>query len=101
MIKLLLKFLFSLAIGVAWYNVADDGGFAIALTLFIFVLLVLLMRPIEFQSPEKREDYIQKMKEKKERRLKMEAKQKEELARIRRLNKAKEEQKMMEYKDKF
>ena len=101
--KLFLKFVFAAIIGVMWYRVSgdDNSAMAIALTLFIFVLLVLLMRHIEFQSPEKREEFIEQMREKKERLLQLEAKQKEELARIKRLNKAKKEQEMLEYREKF
>ncbi len=100
--KLVFKFLVALVIGVAWHKVGgNDSDIAIAITLFIFVLLVLLMRPIEFQSPEKREEYIQKMREKKERRLRIEAKQREEFARMRKLNKEREEKKMMEYREKL
>ncbi|WP_104697811.1 MULTISPECIES: hypothetical protein [unclassified Helicobacter] len=100
--KLFLKFVFASIIGVMWYRVGgDDSTMAIAITLFVFVLLVLVMQPIEFQSPEKREEYIQKMREKRERRLMIEAKQKEELLRMKKINKAKEEQRLAEYREKF
>ncbi|RDU72634.1 hypothetical protein CQA57_06620 [Helicobacter anseris] len=100
--RLFLKFIFASTIGLMWYRISgDDSAMAIALTLFIFVLSVLVMRPIEFQSPEKREEYIQKMREKKERRQMIEAKQKEELARMKKINKIKEDQRLAEYKKKF
>ena len=99
--KLFLKILFSSIIGITWYRLSgDDTAVAIASTLFIFVLLVLLMRPIEFQSPKKREEYIKKMKEKRERRLALEQKQKEELERLKKMRKIKDEQMIIEIKEK-
>lgn len=100
--KFFLKFLFSIIIGLMWYQVdsADDFATAIASALFLFLLLILLVRPIEFQSPEKREEYIQAMREKRERKIALEKKQKEELARLKKVRKIKDEESMMEFKEK-
>ena len=100
--KVFLKFVFSVVIGLIWYRISetDDVAMAIASALFIFVLLVLLVRPIEFQSPEKREEYIQNMKEKRERKRALEEKQKEELMRLKKMRKIKDEQSTMDFKQK-
>ncbi|PAF53149.1 hypothetical protein BKH42_07490 [Helicobacter sp. 13S00482-2] len=71
---------------------ADDSGF-VAIVLFIFVMFVLLVKPIEFQSPTQREDYIAQMKKKREQRLAIQSKQKEEQLRLYKSNQEREEKK--------
>ncbi|RDU55144.1 hypothetical protein [Helicobacter sp. MIT 01-3238] len=80
--KLFLKILLASLIAMCWNWIAPNSS-DVTITLFIFVLAVLMMNPVKFQSPEKREEYIQKIREKKEQKLAIARKQQEEKARLR------------------
>ncbi|PAF48698.1 hypothetical protein BKH41_05370 [Helicobacter sp. 12S02232-10] len=99
--KIFLKVLAASFIGGVWYHIGGENSAVIALVLFIFMLFILLMKPIEFQSPEKREDYMQQLKKKRERRLALEAKQKEEQLRLHKANLEREEKRKRELKNKL
>ncbi|MDO7253613.1 hypothetical protein [Helicobacter cappadocius] len=94
--KIFLKILIASLIAGLWYHMnGDESGF-VAIALFIFVLFVLLVKPIEFQSPAQREDYIQQMKKKREQKLAIETKQKEEQLRLYKANQEREEKRKKE-----
>ncbi|PAF42489.1 hypothetical protein [Helicobacter sp. 11S02596-1] len=99
--KIFFKVLIACFIGGIWYHIGGQNSPATALILFIFMLFILLMKPIEFQSPEKREDYMQQLKKKRERRLALEAKQKEEQIRLHKANQEREEKRKRELRNKF
>lgn len=92
-VKIFIKLLIASLISGMWYHIGGDGSGFVAIVLFIFVLFVLLLKPIEFQSPTHREEYIQEMKKKRERKLAIEAKQKEEQLRLYKANQEREEKK--------
>ncbi|PAF50808.1 hypothetical protein [Helicobacter sp. 13S00477-4] len=99
--KVFLKVLLAALIGYIWYYIGGDNSSIVALVLFVFLLCVLLLKPIDFQSPEKREDYIQQIRKKRERRLALETKQKEEQLQLYKANKEREERKRRELHHKF
>ena len=101
MIKVFLKILLASIIAGIWHELDEYGNEGIALVIFIFVLAVLLMNPVKFQSPEKREEYIQKMREKKEQKLAIALKQKEERARLRKEKQERDEQAQKELQAKI
>ncbi|PAF48163.1 hypothetical protein BKH46_02325 [Helicobacter sp. 12S02634-8] len=94
-----LKFLIASLIGGIWYHIGGENSAVVALILFAFVLFILLMQPISFQSPQKREDYMQQIKKKRERKLALEAKQKEEELRLHKASKEREERRKRELKN--
>ncbi len=94
--KVFLKILFASLIAGTWHQIDSESG-GVAIALFLFVLAVLLMNPVKFQSPEKREEYIQKIREKKEQKLAIARKQKEERARLRKEKQDREEQEKREF----
>lgn len=101
MFKFLLKLILASAIGAFWYYIDRNGITAVAISLFLFVFFVLIVKPIEFQPPKKREEYIQKMREKKEKLMMIETKHKEELERAKKLSRLKREQAMEYYRESY
>ncbi|PAF41458.1 hypothetical protein [Helicobacter sp. 11S03491-1] len=99
--KIFLKVLIASGIGGLWYHMNGASSNTVAFILFIFVLFILLMKPIEYQSPQKREDYMQQLKKKRERRLALEAKQKEEQFRLYKANQEREEKRKKELEHKL
>lgn len=97
--KLFIKIFIASFIAACWNWIAPDSG-DVTVTLFIFVLAVLMMNPVKFQSPEKREEYIQKLREKKEQKLAIARKQQEEKARLKKEKFEREEQEKKELKEK-
>ncbi|BDQ29410.1 hypothetical protein [Helicobacter ailurogastricus] len=77
-----LKILFAIALGLAWYIVNGETSGDLALMIFFFVAFLLLIKPISFQPPEKREDYIQQLKRSYERKMDLQKKEKEEKRRL-------------------
>ncbi|BCZ18917.1 hypothetical protein NHP190012_05590 [Helicobacter sp. NHP19-012] len=77
-----LKLFFAMVLGLAWYIVNGETSGDIALMIFFFVAFLLLTKPISFQPPEKREDYIQQLKRSYERKMDLRKKQKEERRRL-------------------
>ena len=92
---LFIKIFIASMIAMCWNWLAPNSG-DVTIVLFIFVLSVLLMNPVRFQSPEKREEYIQKLREKKEQKLAIARKQQEEKARLRKEKFEREEQEKKE-----
>ncbi|BDQ27509.1 hypothetical protein [Helicobacter heilmannii] len=77
-----LKLLFAMVLGMAWYLVNGETSGDIALMIFFFVAFLLLIKPISFQPPEKREDYIEQLKRSYERKMDLKKKEKEEKQRL-------------------
>ncbi|BEG56493.1 hypothetical protein NHP21005_01810 [Helicobacter sp. NHP21005] len=77
-----LKLLFAIALGLAWYIVNGETSGDLALMIFFFVAFLLLIKPISFQPPEKREDYIQQLKRSYERKMDLRKKEREEKRRL-------------------
>ncbi|WP_285602618.1 hypothetical protein [Helicobacter sp. NHP22-001] len=82
MLKTGLKLFFAMVLGLAWYIVNGETSGDVALMIFFFVAFLLLTKPISFQPPEKREDYIQQLKRSYERKMDLRKKQKEERRRL-------------------
>lgn len=88
-------------IGALWYHISGEESGTVSLIVFVFILVVLLLKPIEFQSPQKREDYLHQLKKKREYRLALEAKQKEEQLRLYKANHEREEKKKKHLEEKL
>lgn len=99
--KIFLKVFIAALIAGLWYHISEGESGTISLVIFAFVLLILLLRPIEFQSPQKREDYLRQIKKKREHRLALEAKQKEEQLRLYKANHEREEKKKRNLEEKL
>ncbi len=92
MSRLFFKILFASLLAGLWRGLDTDSPHWVTLAIFVFVLIVLTMNPIKFQSPQKREEYIRKMRESKERKALIASKQKEERMRLKREKQEREEQ---------
>ncbi|MCE3037597.1 hypothetical protein LW135_07145 [Helicobacter sp. faydin-H20] len=101
MFKVFLKIILAFLLGGVWYYIDQSNLVAIAVVLAVFVFLILVVKPIKFQSPKKREEFIQQMREKRERLMAIELKQKEEIERARKLNRLKREQHMEMHRENF
>ncbi|WP_120945733.1 MULTISPECIES: hypothetical protein [Helicobacter] len=77
-----LKILFAAALGMGWYGINGEESAEFSLLIFLFVLVLLLLKPITFQSPEKREDYIQQLQRNIERKRELKNKERAEKKRI-------------------
>ncbi|MDL0080669.1 MULTISPECIES: hypothetical protein [Helicobacter] len=94
--KIFLKILIASLIAGTWHQI-DNESAGVAIVLFLFVLAVLLMNPVKFQSPEKREEYIEKIRKQKEQKLAIIQKQKEERARLKKEKQDREAQEQKEF----
>ncbi len=77
-----LKIIFAGIISLSWYLLNGEDSGELSLMIFFFLAFILLTKPISFQSPEKREDYIQQLKRSYERQMDLKNKQKEEKRRL-------------------
>ncbi len=77
-----LKIIFAIAVSLSWYLLNGEDSGELSLMIFFFLAFILLAKPISFQSPEKREDYIQQLKRSYERQMDLKNKQKEEKRRL-------------------
>lgn len=64
MVHFILKFLIAGIVAIVWHYLSND--MRISIFFFLFVLAVLCLKPIVFQDPKQREEFIQKMKEARE-----------------------------------
>ncbi|CBY83013.1 hypothetical protein [Helicobacter felis] len=81
-VQLGLKILFAIALSMGWYAINGEDSAQLSLLIFLFMLALLLLKPISFQSPERREDYIQQLKHNYERRIDLKKKEKAEKKRL-------------------
>ncbi|MCI7711212.1 hypothetical protein [Helicobacter equorum] len=75
--KLFLKFFISALVGALWFHFGGNDS-AMALVLFMVVLGMMFMKPIQYQDPKRREQYMQKIRESKERKIMLEKERLEE-----------------------
>ena len=61
MVSFILKFLISGIVAIAWNYLTNDMQMSVFF--FLFTLAILCLRPIVFQDPKQREEYIQKLKD--------------------------------------
>jgi len=91
-VKFFLSVLVAILIAGIWFGVDGQSRGDVSFAIFLFVLIVLMMNPVKFQSPEKREEYIQKIRTKKEQKLALAQKQKEERLRLKKEKQEREAQ---------
>lgn len=94
------KILLATVIAGIWREL-DGGADSVAFIIFIFMLSVLLINPIKFQPPEKREEFIEKMRQKKAQKEMLIQKQKDERARIRKEKQERENAAQKELQDRI
>lgn len=77
-------------VGSTWYHFGGED-IAMALVFFLIILGVLFMRPIRYQDPKRREEYMQKIRDSRERKIALENERLEELRRLRKNAREQEE----------
>lgn len=65
-----LKILISLGVAMAWYHLTQNQETSIFF--FVLMLVIFFIRPIAYQSPTDRQEFIEKYKRAKERQLNLE-----------------------------
>ena len=75
--KLFLKFFIAALVGALWFHFGGHDS-AMALVLFMVVLGMMFMKPIQYQDPKRREQYMQKIRESRERKIMLEKERIEE-----------------------
>ena len=88
--QLFWKFLFAAVIGATWYHFGGEDA-AMALVFFLIVLGMLFMKPIRYQDPKKREEFMQKIRDSRERKIALENERMEELKRLKQSTREQEE----------
>lgn len=71
-----LKVILSLVIAMVWYQLTSNQETAIFF--FVLMLVIFFIRPIAYQSPTERQEYLEKFKRSKERQMNLERMRKEE-----------------------
>lgn len=89
--QIFLKFLLAAVVGAMWYHFGESEDTAMALIFFFVILGVLFMKPIRYQDPKRREEYIQKMRASRERKIALENERVEELKRLKKSAREQEE----------
>ncbi|AAP78411.1 hypothetical protein LS66_001595 [Helicobacter sp. MIT 03-1614] len=79
--QVFLKLLFAAIVGSTWYHFGG-GDAAMALIFFFVILGVLFMKPIRYQDPKRREEYMQRIRDSRERKIALENERLEELRRL-------------------
>ncbi|AFI04733.1 hypothetical protein [Helicobacter cetorum] len=97
--KSLLKIVLASIIGGTWYTLNGVGSEVVSVGIFVLILFVFFIRPISFQTPERREEYIQRLKTNYERKMALQNKQKEEQLRLTQAKKERENKKRKELKE--
>ena len=64
---------------------------AMALVFFLIILGMLFMKPIRYQDPKKREEFMQKIRDSRERKIALENERMEELKRLKQSTREQEE----------
>ncbi|MCH5313749.1 MAG: hypothetical protein J1E28_05100 [Helicobacter sp.] len=90
------KFLFAAVIGATWYHFGGEDA-AMALVFFFIIVGMLFMKPIRYQNPERREQYMQKIREGRERKIALENERVEELKRLKQSEREQEERLKKEF----
>ncbi|TLD82134.1 hypothetical protein LS68_003815 [Helicobacter sp. MIT 05-5293] len=84
------KVLAAAIIGGVWYHFGGEDA-SMALVFFFVILGVLFVKPIHYQDPKRREEYMQKMRESRERKIALENERIEEIRRLRKSEREQEE----------
>ena len=98
--KIFLQFFTAALIGALWFHFGDNDS-AMALVLFIIVLCVMFMKPIRYQDPKRREQYMQKIRDTRERKVMLEKERLEEKKRAKQNAREQEEKIKREYEAKM
>lgn len=98
--KIFLQFFTAALIGALWFHFGDNDS-AMALVLFIIVLCVMFMKPIRYQDPKRREQYMQKIRDTRERKVMLEKERLEEKKRAKQSAREQEEKIKREYEAKM
>ncbi len=64
-----LKLTLASLMGGLWYAFNGEGSEIVAIGIFVLILFVFFIRPVSFQDPEKREEYIERLKKNHERKM--------------------------------
>ncbi|WP_334083867.1 hypothetical protein [Helicobacter typhlonius] len=88
--QLFWKFLFAAVIGATWYHFGGEDA-AMALVFFLIILGMLFMKPIRYQDPKKREEFMQKIRDSRERKIALENERMKELKRLKQSTREQEE----------
>lgn len=92
MVVIALKVIVSLVIAMIWYKLSSNQETSIFF--FVLMLVIFFIRPIAYQSPTERQEYLEKFKRSKERQMSLERMRREEKKRS-----AEEKKKRMGIKD--
>lgn len=92
------KFMLAAIIGATWYHYGGQDS-AMALIFFLIILGVLFMKPIRYQDPKRREAYIQRIRDSRERKIAIENERLEELRRLKQSEKEQEEKLRKEFEE--
>lgn len=88
--QLFFKFMLAALVGSTWYHFGGEDT-AMALVFFLVILGVLFMRPIRYQDPKRREEYMQKIRDSRERKIALENERLEEIRRLKKNAREQEE----------
>ncbi len=98
--KLFLKFFCAALVGALWFHFGGSDP-SMALVLFMIVLGVMFMKPIQYQDPQRREQYMQKIRESRERKLMIEKERLEEKKRAKQSAHEQEERLRKDFENKI
>lgn len=98
--KLFLKFFIAALVGALWYHFGESDP-SMALVFFMIVLGVMFMKPIQYQDPQRREQYMQKIRESRERKLILEKERLEEKKRAKQTAREQEERLRRDFENKI
>ncbi|MBD5164860.1 hypothetical protein [Helicobacter sp.] len=73
---IVLKVVVSLVIAMIWYKLTSNQETAIFF--FVLMLVIFFIRPIAYQSPTERQEYLEKFKRSKERQMNLERMRRDE-----------------------
>ena len=73
---IVLKVLISLGVGMGWFYLTENRE--VSITFFVLMLIIFFIRPIAYQSPTEREEYLDKIRKAKERQMAIEEERKRE-----------------------
>lgn len=98
--KSFLKFFISALVGGLWFHFGGNDP-SMALVLFIIVLGIMFMKPIQYQDPNRREEYMQKIRDSRELKLSLEKERLEEKKRIKQIKREQEIKSKKDFENKM
>lgn len=90
------KIILAAIIGATWYHFGGEDA-AMGLVFFFIILGVLFTKPIRYQDPKRREAFMQKIRDSKERKLALESERMEEVKRLKKSAREQEERLKKEF----